>query len=347
MGLRARTCFLVALGCLVLAASVRPAHAAPKTDIVLMKNGDRITCELKEIKRGIMTCNTDDMGTLSVEEDKVASITANATFEVEDLAGRQYFGVIEPGPEPGEIKMHTSAGPVVLPIAYIVQLERLGATFWQRLDGSVDLGSTFTGANSLLQINFALSARMERPAHKVELNANSTLSSQPDVEDSRRTMVTLGYVRRRPNRWLTSAQFAAEANRELGLDLRGLAAAGLGRALVRGLRNDLSVGVGPDINVEKSLTGEVTANSEAAAYVTYDRYSYDFPKLDVTVGLNGYAGLSDWGRMRFEGNLSFKKELVKDYYITLRGWDSYDSDPPTEDVEHNDYGYTLALGWSW
>jgi putative salt-induced outer membrane protein YdiY len=315
--------------------------------VIIMKNGDHITCELKEIKRGLMTCDTDDIGTLNIEQDKVASLTATATFEVEDVAGGQYFGVIEPGDTPGEMKILTSSGPVILPIVDVAQLTRLGASFWQRLDGSVDLGSTYASANSLLQLNFALNVQYERRARKVELNANSSVSKQPDVEDTKRTSVTLDYVHRRPSRWLDFAQAAGEVNQELGLDFRALLAAGLGRALIRGLKNELSVGLGPDINVEKSLTGETSTNSEAATYITYDRYAYDFPKLDISISLNGFAGLSDWGRTRFEGSASFKKELVKDYYITLRGWDSYDSDPPTQDVEHNDYGYTLALGWSW
>ena len=43
---------------------------------------------------------------------------------------------------------------------------------------------------------------------------------------------------------------------------------------------------------------------------------------------------------------SLKRELVKDFYLSLRGYESYDSRPATEGARRNDYGITFALGWT-
>ena len=42
-------------------------EARDKTDVVRLKNGDRITGEIKELERGKLTVKTDSMGTLSIE----------------------------------------------------------------------------------------------------------------------------------------------------------------------------------------------------------------------------------------------------------------------------------------
>ena len=43
--------------------------AAPKTDVVVLVNGDRITGEVKQLERGILTYGTDFMGTLVYDRE--------------------------------------------------------------------------------------------------------------------------------------------------------------------------------------------------------------------------------------------------------------------------------------
>ena len=82
------------------------------------------------------------------------------------------------------------------------------------------------------------------------------------------------------------------------------------------------------------------------ALVAYDRFSYDFPKVDISVTLAGFASLNNGGRYRLEADAQLKREIVRDFHATLRGYESYDSRPATEGARTNDYGVTFALGWS-
>jgi hypothetical protein len=68
--------------------------------------------------------------------------------------------------------------------------------------------------------------------------------------------------------------------------------------------------------------------------------------VDVSVTAAGFTSLSDGGRHRVELDARLKRELVKDFYATLRGYESYDSRPATEGAPTDDYGVTFALGWS-
>ena len=76
----------------------------------MLRSGDRITGEVTELDRGRLTFKTDDMGTLSIEWDKVTSVTAKATFEVHDLDGGQYFGALRPGAQDGELTVVPATG---------------------------------------------------------------------------------------------------------------------------------------------------------------------------------------------------------------------------------------------
>jgi hypothetical protein len=187
---------------------------------------------------------------------------------------------------------------------------------------------------------------VERPGYEVEAEGSSTFSSQPGVEDTRRNNVSLNYRRRFENRWLALVQGQLEQNRELGFDLRSSVGAGAGRYLVRGRRDKLLAGLGLSVNRELPTEGEGTTNVEATALLNYDRFSYDFPKVDVAVSVVGFASLNHGGRYRLELDASLKRELVRDFYATLRGYESYDSRPATEGAPTSDYGVTFALGWS-
>ena len=61
---------------------------AQKTDTLWLRNGDRLVGEIKRLSRALLKYSTDDLGTVSVEWDKVDRLVSPASFEIEDLIGR-------------------------------------------------------------------------------------------------------------------------------------------------------------------------------------------------------------------------------------------------------------------
>ena len=57
-----------------------------------------------------------------------------------------------------------------------------------------------------------------------------------------------------------------------------------------------------------------------------------------------YLGLSQWGRFRLEASAKLSREVLKDIYLGLKGYESYDSEPATEGARRNDWGLTLTVG---
>ena len=340
-----RVSVFVLLATLAVAVSALPAIAA-KTDILVMKNGDRLTGEVKKLERGYLNYKTDDMGTLDVEWDKVAAITARTEFEVDDLQGGIYFGTLQPGPEEGQLTVLGLVGSQTIAMVDVVRIRRLGDSFWDGVDGSIDAGLSYASSNQLGTLDIFAEVLFKRPYYEVGASLSSTLTRQPEVEDTRRNDLTLNYLHRYPDRWVALAIAELEQNRALGIDLRASVAGGGGRFVVQTPHDELLLGVGLNLNREVPVEKPSTDNVELMIPLRYDKFAYDFPKVDIHVGFAGYVGLTDWGRYRAELNLSLKRELFKDFSASLIGWESYDSRPPTIDGPNHDYGATFTLGWT-
>ncbi len=319
---------------------------AAKTDVVVLKNGDRFTGEVQQLERGRLQLDTDDVGTVEIEWDKVESVTAAAPFDVDDLQGNRYMGSLVPGPVAGRLLIAWGDRSETVELLQVIRMRRLNKSFWGRLDGSLDVGASYTSASSLFKLDLAGQIGVERPGYQVSVVASSTLSSQPGIDDTRRSVLSLSYERRFQRRWVALVQAQLEQNRELGFDLRSSASAGGGRYLAQSTRDKLLTALGLSVNREKPIEGENTTNLEVVAVVAYDRFSYDFPKVDVSVTVAGFASLNNGGRYRLEVDAQLKREIVRDFHATLRGYESYDSRPATEGAPTNDYGVTFALGWS-
>jgi hypothetical protein len=335
----------VSLVVLALALLASPALAA-KTDVVVLRNGDRLTGEVQQLERGRLQLKTDDLGTVEIEWDKITSVAAAAPFDVDDLRGNRYMGALVPGPAAGQVLIVWAGRTDTVELSEVVRIRRLAKSFWSRLDGALDVGASYASASSLFKLDLAGSLGVERPGYEVSIEAGSTLSSQPGIEDTRRSNLSLVYAQRFQNRWLALLSGQLEQNRELGFDLRSSGTGGGGRYFVQSRRDKLLGALGLSVNRERPTEGESTTNVEAMAIVSYDRFAYDFPKVDISVALAGFASLNDGGRYRLEADVGLKRELVRDFYATLRGYESYDSRPATEGSPLNDYGVTFALGWS-
>src|SRR5689334_24686023 len=72
-----------------------PLLAREKTDVLVMKNGDRMTCEVKGLDAGVLYVSFDYIdGTASVDWSKVARLESNQLFVVKTETGKVYTGTL-------------------------------------------------------------------------------------------------------------------------------------------------------------------------------------------------------------------------------------------------------------
>src|SRR5688500_15089747 len=90
-------------GSLLLAATLTSPvlNARAKSDVLVMKNGDHITCEIVNLTRGQLQIKTDyALGTITLDWDSVAHVQSDQAFVVEDVRGVRQSGSIKTLPEP-------------------------------------------------------------------------------------------------------------------------------------------------------------------------------------------------------------------------------------------------------
>ena len=129
---------------LLLGAAVAKAQ---KTDSVWIKNGDRITGEVKSLSRALLKYSTDDLGTIYIEWDKVVRISSKATFEVQVNTGQKYYGSLGKASN-GWVAI----GLDTLSLFHIVAITPIRQGLIDRVDGYLDLGFSFQKANKTLQL---------------------------------------------------------------------------------------------------------------------------------------------------------------------------------------------------
>jgi hypothetical protein len=313
---------------------------------VLLRNGNRLVGEIKKLLNGKLTIKTDDLGTVDAKWDHVTTVTSRDFFELETSDGTRYFGSLQPAAEPEKLDVVGQDSTATVEVARVVRLIPLGGGFFQRLDGSVDLGFSFTKANRATQWSLGADASYRTRRHLHKLSFNSLYNKQEGVERTSRNDLVLQYGRFLGPRWLAVGFGRFQQNEELGLDLRSEVVGGAARFVVQTNRYVLAVVGGLGYTREEFQAAAGQNNMEALAALQFQMFRYDFPEMGIFTNFYVAPGLSQAGRVRIELDTEVRFELVKDFFIGLTFFDSYDSDPPTADLEHNDYGVTTSLGLS-
>jgi len=329
----------------VLISSV-PAIAAPKTDILIFLNGDRLTGEIKSLERGRLRFNTDATGTISIEWDDVESLQSNQNIQVETEDGVRHFGHLSKASDEGQLVVETGAGPVSLAVAHVVLMAPIEENRRERIDGDITAGFNFAKASEVQQLQFGLDVDYRTETRIFGLRADAVITDSEDNESSQRENLGLNYTRLRPNRWLTGAVIRLDRNDELDLDLRTSVGIGGGRILRQSNSTTLQLTGGVQLsreNVSGNESDEETV--EAFGSLNWDWFRYDTPELDLSTNLQVIPNLTDTGRVRAEFDIKLKWEIVEDLFWQLTFYDSFDSDPIVVDAEKNDYGVTTSLGW--
>lgn len=325
--------------------SVSLTVAAPKTDKVVLRNGDHFTCEVKDLEDARLRIKTDDAGTIFVEWEDIASVTASGWFEIELRDGTLYQGSLSAGHGPGSLVVTGGGVPAELQFTDIVRLDSAGQGFWEGIDGSLNLGFNYLNAAELTEVSINGNALQHYASREEELSLSSTLTWQPD-EDSARHYLTFTHRHFLQNRHFLWGAAALSSNEEIGLDLRTLVAAGWGRSFVQTYRQRF-IGVAGLAVSRENPTGEDPVDTvvEAALGLGYAISSYDFPKTALSVTLETYPGINPSGSIRGTLNVSIRREIVRDFTLGLNGFDDFDSDPPDVEASKNDFGITLTIGW--
>lgn len=341
--MRSTTILLAALGLLGLTPT--PVLAA-RTDIVVLRNGDRITCEVVQMRQGKLQIKTDDAGTISIEWDEIASLTTAMEFDLTLRDGTRMLGRLAPGTGQTLNVVPSGGGSIPTPLADIVVFTTIKKGFLQRIDGSVDLGGSYTKSSGIADLYFDAETIYRRPSHSYAATFSSNFTRQPDDPETSRATLKLTYTRFTRRNWVGSAFALLENNRELGFTFRGTGAASLGRYVARSNRVELLLAGGFAAGSEKPVDSPTATNVDALTALNFSVFTYDYPSTRIDFALLGFASLNDPGRVRGNATAKLKRELFHDFFFSLTGYGAVDSRPRGAGAERNDFGASLSFGYT-
>jgi hypothetical protein len=310
---------------------------AQREDIVILKNGDHITGEIKRLELGILVFKTDDIETINIKWDKIKSVQTKNIYEIELQDGRVYYGSIWPGATEDAliIKGVTAENRLFMP--FIVKITRIKESFWEILDGYVKLGVSFTKANQIGQLSFGFSGNYRTKKSLTELTANSVITTTEDQPTSRKQDISLTYRRFLEKKWFWAGLIGAEENTELGIQLRTTIGGGVGNIFVQTNLNWLYGLAALTVNREWFIDSTAAVNNiEGLLNGQYQLFIYDHPQVSLATTLSIFPSITNLGRVRSDFNVDLDWEIIIDFYWVLSFYFNYDS-KPTSTASKTDY----------
>jgi uncharacterized protein DUF481 len=339
---RAWRCAVLGLLCVTWPAW---AGAAPKTDTVLLRNGDRLTCEIKRLQQARLTVSTDPLDTVSVHWGEVLGVNSPRVFEVTLASGDRYYGGLGMSSVAGEVVLSLGGGPfTTVKLADITALVPIGSSFWSRIDGNMDVGFSFAQANLETHWTFNAGATYRSSAYLLSSSVASQLTAREDADRTSRTTVSLTGNRLLADQWLIALIGQLQQNEELQLDLRTVSGGGVGKILSQTNHRTISLYSGLVYTREQFVDEPVANAAEIAVGGQLDFYTPHNDDFSLTNTLVSYYSLSTPGRVRIELQSAWRHEFLKDFYWSLNGVESFDSHPP-DTQKQNDFSLSLSIGW--
>lgn len=324
-----------------------PAFAREKSDVVWLVNGDRITGEIKRLEHGVLRLSTDSLGTVNIEWDDINTVESDYEFQFERTDGKRVTGGFTAAPEPQQLIVKIEDGTVTFAQEDIVRISQIEETFWERVNGSMTFGYSFTKASDVAQGNLGFGASHRSEVRSFSIDGSTIITSDQDSDKTQRSTLRLNMTRFRANRWFNSYLLGFEKNDELGLSLRTSLGAGIGRYLKQTNKSELAV-LGGLIGTSEELKGDAARqeNLEGLLGVDYSRYVLDSPEMSMSASLFAFPSITESGRTRAQLDINLRWELIEDLFWDLTYYSTYDSDPSSDTETNNDYGVVTSIGYS-
>ena len=172
-----------------------PLFARDSTDVVVMKNGDRLTGEIKGLDAGVLYVSMSYiLGTSSIDWSQIAHLESKQLFIVKPAGGSVYQGTLETvqteGGGPVKIDVVETPGTQTeIRREQIVQISETSDKFWQRFSGAVNFGVTYSKGNETVQYTLGSEAEYLRQRWSAGLKWSSSLSTSSGVTAATRNEI--------------------------------------------------------------------------------------------------------------------------------------------------------------
>src|SRR5262245_59441515 len=172
---------IVVYGLLICACAVM-VSAKSKDDVVVFKNGDRMTGEIKSLKQGELSFKATYMAeAVRLDWSRVATLESKDSYMIFLKDGQYFtepFRLVSGLTAESDNFLIGSRGMVRVKQMNILRILPIEERFWKQLEGSVNLGMNFTSGNDQYQTNLTAEVTYRKGDHSLSTLLDSAFSGQ-------------------------------------------------------------------------------------------------------------------------------------------------------------------------
>jgi hypothetical protein len=328
-----------------------PLFARLSTDVIVMKNGDHLTGEIKGLNTGILYVSMKYiLGTSSVQWSDVARVESTQLFIVKKDDGTVYTGTLSTATTPGDKIVQIEVAPVsgkevVIERPRIVTMDVTSEKFFQRFNGAINIGSTYSKGNQSSQFSLGSQVNYPRERWTAAANFNSTLTTNSGSSASARNQVDVDAFRLlRWNNWFYEGIGTLLQSSEQTINTQTTLGAGVGRFVKN--TNQARISLLGGIAQQNTNYGEnVPAQNLTSGMVIGTVQFFRFNKTNLNFSGAFLPIFNDPGRTKFNMNATYMLKFYGNFTWNVSFYGNWDSKPPAG-FSSSDYGSTSGLSWT-
>lgn len=319
-------------------------------DVVVLRNGDRLTGEIKGLQRGELRVKADYMAeAVRLDWARIERLESKSTFIISLVDGKLFTNVMRLLPansvEIANFVIGSSEKGFRVPQLDVIRIVPAEPGFWKRLEGSIDFGFSFTSGNDQYQTQLTATTTYRTGNHSFTTSIDSAFSGQPEGDSTTRKQFTFDYRKQLTPRWFAGGIFDLLQSDQQSLKLRTSVGGLAGRNLYQSedLRLSIFGGVVGTRENYFTVTGQ-PGKTNADALAGIDFTTFHFKTTDIRSRFSLFPSLTTPGRMRLQATSDLHIKIVKDLYWGFHVYENFDSRPPVR-ADKNDLGISTSLGW--
>jgi len=315
-------------------------------DVVVLKNGDRLTGEIKGLQRGELRIKADYMvDAVRLDWARVERLESKSTFIISTVDGKLFTSVMRLIPGNSDEVPNFIIGSLRVNQSDVIRIIPIEPGFWKRLEGSVDFGLSYTSGNDQYQTQLTATTTYRNGDHSFTGSIGSAFSAQPQGDSTNRNQFTFDYRKQLTPRFFVGGLLDFLHSDQQSLKLRTSVGGLVGRNMLQTEHTRLSIFgglVGTREHYSTLLDRPTTTNADALAGADFN--TFRFKTTDIRARLGLFPSLTTPGRMRLQATSDLHIKIVKDLYWGFHVYENFDSKPPVS-ANKNDLGISTSLGW--
>ena len=336
----------IKLACVIVANLIATIAWPQAKDSLYLTNGQLLIGDLKSISLGKINFDADNLQLLSIKSNRIKTIQARShLYRIQTINRTIYYGNLLAG-ETGTVRIVNNDTIMELKIdeiGILLPLRGKTGSFWQ---GNASAGYSYTRSSEIGRFNSDYSVSFTTKKY-LAISQGALILTQTDSTleaDNASVLFAGSYLFDAV--WDGSIFFNYQRNLELGLARRYQEGLGLGLTFLSKVHVRARAIAGVVFNQEKSTEDVFTPTQlEIPLIISFSFFRFNKPDMTLSIRQSFYAGITQAGRFRQEGNLTINWKIISDFSINLQLYDNYDNQPPGLNAASFDYGVVFGLNY--